>query len=141
MRAELAARNLPNPPTVDSAGTSGFHEGEPADPRMIEAAAQRGVRITSRSRPVAPEDFDRFDRIFAMDGENLRNLQRMAPSKQARERVQAFCDYVDPGRAPADGVPDPYYGGADGFESVLDLLENGCRRIADSLEPGRPLDE
>jgi len=138
MRAEFAARNLTDPPTVDSAGTSGFHEGEPADPRMIEAAARRGVDITSRSRPVAPEDFDRFDRIYAMDGENLRNLQRMAPSKQGRERVRAFCDYVDPEIAPADGVPDPYYGGADGFEKVLDLLENGCRRIADSLESGRP---
>jgi len=136
MRAECAARKLDRPPVIDSAGTSGFHEDEPADQRMCRAAARRGIEITSRSRPVVPEDFDRFDWIFAMDKDNLRNLHRIAPTPDAARRIRPFCDFVDPEIAPPDGVPDPYYGGSDGFERGLDLLENGCRQIADTLLNG-----
>ncbi len=133
MRAEFASRNLPDLPPIDSAGTSGFHAGEPADQRMRETAAARGIEITSHSRPVVPEDFSRFDWILAMDGDNLKRLREVAPTDQARQRIFAFCDFVDPALAPSDGIPDPYYGGSDGFEHVLDLLQNGCHHLADTL--------
>ena len=124
----LAAREAPELPLeIDSAGTAGYHVGEPPDPRMRHAAARRGYDLSGlRARVVEPADFERFDLILAMDQENLRVLKRRAPA-QAHERLRLFLEF-----APESGtaeVPDPYYGGAAGFEEVLDLAESAARGL------------
>ena len=116
---------------VDSAGTAGYHIGEPPDPRMQAAAARRGYQLQAlRARIVEPGDFERFDLILAMDRENLAVLQRRAP-EVARERVRLFLEFAPHG-APQE-VPDPYYGGANGFEEVLDLVESAARGLLSYL--------
>jgi len=116
---------------VDSAGTAGYHIGEPPDPRMQAAAARRGYQLQAlRARIVEPGDFERFDLILAMDRENLAVLHRRAP-EVARERVRLFLEFAPHG-APQE-VPDPYYGGANGFEEVLDLVESAARGLLSYL--------
>jgi len=124
----LAARELPEVGLeVDSAGTAAYHVGEPPDPRMQAAAARRGYELKAlRARVVEPRDFERFDLILAMDRENLEVLHRRAP-EQARERVRLFLEF-SPDSEPRE-VPDPYYGGANGFEEVLDLVEAAARGL------------
>ncbi len=124
----LAAREAPELPLeVDSAGTAGYHVGEPPDPRMRRAAARRGYDLGGlRARVVEPGDFERFDLILAMDQDNLQVLRRRAPA-QARERLRLFLEFA-PESATAE-VPDPYYGGAKGFEEVLDLVESAARGL------------
>jgi protein-tyrosine phosphatase len=105
--------------------------GEPPDPRAIEAAARRGVDLTDlRARRVQPEDFRRFDLVLAMDRDNLAQLTRLCP-RDAVERPRLFMDFAP--RIEARDVPDPYYGGADGFEHVLDLVEEASRGLLDHL--------
>ena len=111
---------------IDSAGTSGYHQGERADARMRRAAAQRGFDLTSRSRQVVASDFDDFDHIVAMDRSNLADLQEMAPP-DCRASIRLFSEFCDD-RWPTD-VPDPYYGGDDGFDYVLDMLEDGMEKL------------
>ncbi|MCB1055622.1 MAG: low molecular weight phosphotyrosine protein phosphatase [Acidobacteria bacterium] len=111
---------------IDSAGTIGYHSGELADARMRAAASRRGYELTSRARRVQPDDFERFDRILAMDRENLDELEAMAPA-DSHARIELFGRWVQRDAPPE--VPDPYYGGAQGFEHVLDLLEVGCRKL------------
>ena len=108
---------------LDSAGTIAAHAGSRADSRMREHAAQRGYKLTSISRKVTPEDFTTFTHIFAMDGENLSDLQSMAPKNSSAE-LSLFLS-GDPQCTETD-VPDPYYGGPQGFETVLDLVESAC---------------
>jgi protein-tyrosine phosphatase len=133
MRHLVAERGLDGAVWIDSAGTGDYHVGEAADPRMREAAAARGYRLDSRARQVTPEDFERFDLVVAMDRDNLLDLHRLAGRR--RDRVRLFSDFLADG-APRD-VPDPYFGGARGFEEVLDLIETGCPVILDQLlEPG-----
>ncbi len=124
----LAARELPEIGLeVDSAGTAGYHIGEPPDPRMQAAAARRGYELKAlRARVIEPLDFERFDLILAMDRENLAMLHRRAP-EQARERVRLFLDFFPQGELRE--VPDPYYGGPNGFEEVLDLVESAARGL------------
>jgi protein-tyrosine phosphatase len=119
---EVAAREAPDLVIqVDSAGTAGYHIGAPPDPRTREAAARRGYDLSPlRARIVQPEDFERFDLILAMDRENLAALRRRAP-QGLHERVRLFLEFA-PELATSD-VPDPYYGGPNGFEEVLDLVE------------------
>ncbi len=108
---------------IDSAGTSGWHEGEPADQRMQKHALKRGYDLTSLSRPVKPEtDFEEFDYIVAMDIENLEELRRMAPDTRHWKKLHLMTDFSR--HLYHDGIPDPYYGGDEGFELVLDLLED-----------------
>jgi protein-tyrosine phosphatase len=120
-RALLAANGLAETVTVDSAGTGGWHVGEPPDSRSREAALRRGVDIGyQRARQVGPEDFHRFDLVLAMDEGHYRQLERLCPEGHG-QRLRLFLDF-----APALGisdVPDPYYGGGDGFEAVLDMIE------------------
>ena len=116
---------------VDSAGTAGYHIGEPPDPRMQAAAARRGYQLQAlRARIVEPGDFERFDLILAMDRENLAVLHRRAP-EPVRERVRLFLEFAPQG-APQE-VPDPYYGGPNGFEEVLDLVESAARGLLSYL--------
>jgi protein-tyrosine phosphatase len=124
----LAAREAPELPLeIDSAGTAGYHVGEPPDPRMCHAAARRGYDLSGlRARVVEPADFERFDLILAMDQENLRVLKRRAPAP-AHERLRLFLEFA-PESETAE-VPDPYYGGAPGFEQVLDLVESAARGL------------
>ncbi len=108
---------------IDSAGTSGWHEGEPADRRMQHHALKRGYNLTSLSRPVKPEsDFETFDYIVAMDRENLNELKQMTPHAGHLKKLFLITDFAR--KHSYEGIPDPYYGGENGFELVLDLLED-----------------
>ena len=119
---------------VDSAGTGGYHAGEPPDPRTVSAAAGRGYDLSwLRARQVTAADFDSFDHILAMDEHNLQELQQRCPP-QLQHKLALFLDYAE---SDYDAVPDPYYGGADGFELVLDLAENACRGLLDAIEAGK----
>ena len=109
---------------VDSAGTIAYHEGEPADRRMQAAAARRGYRLNSTARRVRPDDFDRFDTIIAMDNDNLLDLKRLTDNNVKRLKLRLLGEFINAQQPPA--IPDPYYGGADGFEQVLDMIEAAC---------------
>ncbi len=118
---------------IDSAGISGRHEGEPADQRMQKYAGKRGYRLTSVSRPVNPEtDFEEFDYIVAMDCENLKELRRMAPDRRYLKKLHLMTDFSR--HLYYNGVPDPYYGGDEGFDLVLDLLEDAGEGLLVSLQ-------
>jgi len=112
---------------VDSAGTGAWHIGKSPDPRARAAALRRGVNLSGlRARVARPEDFHRFDYVLAMDHENLTDLSRICPPGM-EDRLSLFLDF-----APVLGerqVPDPYYGGARGFEVMLDLIEDGSREL------------
>jgi protein-tyrosine phosphatase len=128
----LAAREAPELALeVDSAGTAGYHVGEPPDARTRAAARRRGYDLERlRARVIEPADFERFDLLLAMDEDNLRVLRRRAP-EQAQARLRLFLEF-----APAQDVrevPDPYYGGANGFEEVLDLVEAAARGLLTHL--------
>ena len=116
---------------VDSAGTHDYHVGDPPDPRSIAAAARRGVDLRRlRARAVCDEDFERFDLIIAMDRQNREALLDRSPAP-FRERIRLFMEFAgDPEIA---DVPDPYYGGAPGFERVLDLAEEAAAGLLDEL--------
>lgn len=117
--------------TIASAGLGGWHIGEPPDERSQAAARRRGFDMSAqRARQFADEDFERFDLILAMDRENLRELQRRAPTR-ARERVRLFLEFA--AQEGTQDVPDPYYGGEAGFERVLDLTELAARGLLDYL--------
>lgn len=115
---------------VDSAGTSSYHIGEPADKRMRAAAGRQGFELPSRARMVARRDFDEFDLIVAMDRENLRQLQALTESPT--QHVRLLSEYLDDDW-PAD-VPDPYYGGDEGFEQVLSMLIQACPAILEDIQ-------
>ncbi len=130
---ELARRERPGLALdVDSAGTHGYHTGSPPDERSIAAARRRGYDLsTLRARVVESGDFGLFDLVIAMDEEVHGRLKRVAPRAQLA-RLVLFMDFA-PGLGRRD-VPDPYYGGAAGFEEVLDLVEEGARGLLASLE-------
>lgn len=115
---------------VDSAGTSSFHIGEPADKRMRAAASKRGYDLTSRSRMVARRDFSEFDLVVAMDRNNFRELSILAGGPN--RKLKLLSDFL--GEEWPRDVPDPYYGGDDGFEKVLDMLEAACPKILKSMD-------
>lgn len=130
---QIVAREAPELPIeIDSAGTADYHIGAPPDTRTREAALRRGYDMsTLRARVVEPQDFGRFDLILAMDRQNLDVLRRRAPAA-ARDRIRLFLEF-----APAGGVtevPDPYYGGANGFEEVLDLIEAAARGLLEHVQ-------
>lgn len=117
---------------VDSAGTHGYHIGEPPDPRTCEAALRRGIDLSSlRARKVVPQDFEHFDLLLAMDRDNLELLKRGArPEHHAK--LGLFMSYAS--RFDTDEVPDPYYGGEQGFELVLDMAEDAARGLIEALQ-------
>jgi protein-tyrosine phosphatase len=121
------------PIEVDSAGTAGYHIGTLPDARMRSHASKRGYPLNSRARKFNPAvDFDKFDMIIAMDKENLRDLQSMDTGKQYREKLSLMTDYCQ--KITADEVPDPYYEGPEGFEHVLDILEDACGGLLKKIE-------
>ncbi len=110
---------------VDSAGTGYWHVGELPDPRSIEVARRFGVDITDqRARQFKPTDFEHFERIFVMDNQNLRDVLRLAQKEEHRQKTQLLLDLLYPGQGRE--VPDPYYGGPEGFEKVFRLIEAAC---------------
>lgn len=124
LRHRIAALGLQQWLSVDSAGLEAWHAGEAPDPRSIQHARQRGYELSDlRARPFRPADFERADWILVMDEGHLRNATRRAPPAQAH-KLHLLTDFCQ--RHDAAEVPDPYYGGADGFEHVLDLIEDAC---------------
>ncbi|MBB4036335.1 protein-tyrosine phosphatase [Dysgonomonas hofstadii] len=117
--------------TVDSAGTSGYHNGDLPDSRMRQHGARRGYKFDSLSRKFTAKDFDNFDIILAMDDSNYHNIMRLAPDLESEKKVHRMIEFSQ--RYSHDHVPDPYYSGADGFELVLDLLEDACEGLLDNL--------
>ncbi|KAJ4890550.1 Protein-tyrosine phosphatase [Raphanus sativus] len=132
-------RGLDSSFIIDSAGTIDYHEGNMADPRMRSAAKRRGVEITSLSRPIKASDFREFDLILAMDEQNKEDILEAYNVWKARgnyppdadKKVKLMCSYCKKHNDKV--VPDPYYGGAQGFEKVLDLLEDACESLLDSI--------
>lgn len=117
---------------IDSAGLYGGHAGDLPDQRMRMHARRRGYNLTHISRPVKERDFFDFDLIVAMDDSNYSRLKRLAPTPETERKVVKMIDYVY-GFPHQYSVPDPYYEGAEGFELVLDMLEEGCNNLLDSL--------
>jgi len=121
---------------VDSAGTGGWHVGKAADPRMRSAAARRGLQLPSRARQLQPADLTRFDHILTMDADNLSAVLALARRHESSARIAPITEHCR--RLRASEVPDPYYGGAEGFDQVLDLLEDACSGLLQTLLAQRP---
>lgn len=117
---------------IDSAGILSYHQGELPDPRMRSHAARRGYQLTHRSRPVSTDDFLEFDLIIGMDDRNLDDLRQLAPTLESEKKICRMTDYCRH-HPEADHVPDPYYGGSAGFDLVLNLLEDACQGLLDTL--------
>ena len=113
---------------IDSAGTGNYHVGDLPDHRMRIHARRRGLELTHRCRQIREEDFDRFDLIIGMDASNIANLRHLAPTVEAERKIHSMAEYFSTPRR-IDHVPDPYYEGSEGFELVLDLLEDGCANL------------
>ncbi|HEX7299004.1 MAG TPA: low molecular weight protein-tyrosine-phosphatase [Solirubrobacteraceae bacterium] len=130
MRSLLRAEGLEGRIELDSAGTGSWHTGAAPDERATGAARRRGIALDGAARQVSAEDFERFDLVLAMDRENLRELRYRAPDDEARAKIRLLREF-DPAAVAAGelDVPDPYYGGAQGFEHVLDVVEAACRGL------------
>lgn len=119
---------------VDSAGTIGYHEGEPADARMKKHASKRGYNLTSIARQFRLEDFEKFDYIITMDRENYKDILALDPQRKYSHKVFMMTDFSSNGY---EEVPDPYYGGEAGFELVLDILEDSTKGLLDKIKSDR----
>lgn len=111
----------------DSAGTSSYHIGSPPDRRMSAAAERRGIQLVGEARQFQKSDFEKFDLILAMDRENYRDILAIARSGQHQDKVKLMCDFCT--RHDLKEVPDPYYGGTEGFNQVIDLLLDACEGL------------
>jgi len=133
MRGLLREEGLEDAVEVDSAGTGDWHIGSPPDARATAAARARGVTLAGAARQIAAADFDDYDLILAADRSNLHDLRALLPA-EARAKLHLLREF-DPASAGGDDldVPDPYYGGDEGFEHVLDLVEAACRGLLDTL--------
>lgn len=127
----IEERGLTDQIRVDSAGTASYHTGEPADARSAQAARRRGIKLPSRARQFQAEDFRRFDYVLACDVSNYANLLELA-GEEYRERLHLLLDF-DADLPTGSSVPDPYYGGDQGFEQVLDMCESACRKLLDHI--------
>ena len=112
-------------------GTISQHQGNRPDSRMQKAAKDRDIQTGGTARMVTSEDFSSADMLITMDNFNFSELSQLAPDQKAKEKIKPFCDFVS---TTDTEVPDPYYGGAQGFEKVLDLLEDGCVRLLDDIQ-------
>lgn len=118
---------------VDSAGTGAWHAGELPDKRSVSTAKNRGLDITNqRARQFKESDFDTFDHIFVMDNSNYKDVLALAPNEEAKSKVKLILNEIFPNENV--DVPDPYYGGQDGFENVFDMLDQACEEIARKLK-------
>lgn len=138
MRHKLRAAGLGGEIEVESAGTGGWHVGHPPDGRAAAAAAARGIALESRAQRLERSHFDEFDLILAMDRDNVADAQAVAPDAEAAAKLRLLREY-DPVAA-ASGeldVPDPYYGGEDGFEEVLDMIGRACDGLIAEIRAAR----
>ena len=137
LRQRVAERGLAVPVEIDSAGTHGYHDGAPPDPRAQAAALRRGIDVSMlRARRVMPADFERFDLLLAMDDDNHSALVELADAEHYH-KIRLMLEFAGPGLAGEAGhrnVPDPYYGGMLGFERVLDLVEEAMAGLLDEVE-------
>jgi protein-tyrosine phosphatase len=132
MNAKIRNENLQDCIITDSAGISGWHEGELPDPRMRQHGARRGYTFNSLSRRIKADDFYEFDMILAMDDGNYDDLTDVSPDLESRSRIYKMADFLR--QSDFDHVPDPYYSGAAGFELVLDLLEDACTALLEEVK-------
>lgn len=128
----LAEAGLEDAVHVDSAGTSAFHVGERPDERSRTVAEWRGIQLDGQSRQFVPQDFARFDWVVAMDRKNAADLRRLAPDEDAAGRISLLRRFDAESGAELD-VPDPYYGGASGFQDVLAICQRGCAGLLEAL--------
>jgi protein-tyrosine phosphatase len=137
LRHLVAERGLEDEIEIDSAGTGGWHAGDPPDSRSAAAARRRGIALTGAARQVRAADFEDFDLLLAMDRDNVADLRERAPAG-TEDKVRLLREFD---RASAGGrnldVPDPYYGGPDGFDTVLDQVEAACRGLLDEITRDR----
>ena len=134
LRKKLAEHGLDEKVTVDSAGTGDWHIGKAPDQRSQAAAAARGYDISNlRARQVVAEDFDKFDYVLAMDKSNIENMKEFMPSGKVRTQPELILERFGNDKSITE-VPDPYYGGEEGFQTVLDLLETACDNLVLELK-------
>lgn len=138
LRVKLAKKGFAEKVEIDSAGTSGYHDGDLPDNRMRKHGKKRGYAFDSLSRKLLVKDLYNFDLILAMDDSNYHNIIRLCPDKETEDKVHRMVEFSK--KYKHDHIPDPYYSGADGFELVLDLLEDACDGVLDYLENKRLLD-
>lgn len=127
MNQLIADYGLSDQIKCDSAGTSGAHDGEPADQRMRDAGKKRGYTLSSISRKLTHFDLEEFDLIIAMDQNNFCNIKDLAYEETQVKKIKSMCSFCQ--TLTACDVPDPYMGGGKGFEIVLDILEDACRGL------------
>jgi protein-tyrosine phosphatase len=138
MNRLIDERNLQDKILCDSAGIGAWHVGNPPDRRMAAAARQKlGLNLKGSARQFQPSDLDDFDLILAMDRENYSDIMRRDKDGRYAQKVKMMCDYCN--TYPDDEVPDPYYGGPEGFNYVLDLLMDACSGLLDKLEAQQDL--
>ncbi len=127
MRRMIDEAGLGDVILIDSAGTAGWHHGKRADQRMLAAATARGFDLTSFARQVQNVDLEQFDLVLVMDRSNHQDLRAFDRESRHGHKVRLFCEFCS--RHQETEVPDPYYGGPEGFDKVLDLLEDGCAGV------------
>ena len=132
MRTLVKREGLEDRIELDSAGLLSCHKGELPDSRMRMHASRRGYQLTHRSRPVCTADFLEFDMLIGMDDRNIQDLKDRAPSPEAEKKIHRMAEFCQ--LKQVDYVPDPYYGGASGFENVLDILEDACQGLLDKVK-------
>jgi protein-tyrosine phosphatase len=134
LRGLVAEAGLEDEIEIDSAGTGDWHVGHPPDARSAAAASERGITLCGEARQVIADDFARHDLVVAMDRSNERDLLALAPDDDARARVVLLRSFDPEAVATGDlDVPDPYYGGDDGFEIVLDVVDRASRGLLEHL--------
>ena len=134
MRHLIAEAGLEDQVVLESAGTGSWHVGSAPDERATGAARARGIVLEGAARQVTPADFGHFDLLVAMDRTSERDLLALAPDAEARGKVALLRSFDPEAAASGDlDVPDPYYGGEDGFEHVLDVVERGCRGLLEHV--------
>lgn len=134
MRHLVREAGLQHAVSIDSAGTGSWHVGEERDRRSRAVAKNRGMPISGPARQFSSSDFARFDLVLALDEQNVSDLRRLAPNDEARAKIRLLRDF-DPDAAAGAEVPDPYYGGPDGFEQVFDICLSACRGLLEHLRP------
>jgi protein-tyrosine phosphatase len=132
MRHLVREAGLQHAISIDSAGTGSWHVGEERDRRSRAVAKHRGMPISGPARQFTSSDFDRFDLVLALDEQNASDLRRLALNDEARAKIHLLRKF-DPDAPPGAEVPDPYYGGPDGFELVFDICLSACRGMLDHL--------
>jgi len=136
MKKTIADAGLSNTITIDSCGTINYHAGSPPDQRMINAASRRNIHMTGTARAFTPMDFENFDLIVPMDNDNLQDILAQAHDKTHKEKVTPMATFIK--QFKVNAIPDPYYGGENGFDHVLDLLEDGCTNLLEYIRPHLP---